>query len=425
MGETPFMKQILLSVVVVMVGVFSGFESAAQEKTVTVIDPKTNPKFQKYLDEALLEIMSTEVGKAICVHILGGQLDMIEKHIGVSKKTAALIKNRCATRPAKQIPYIFASNEEELVKISDSISTEKREYFFIFNLNKPWPMDSWTDPIGNRTYLILQKDWLEELKKSKEHEVNKALNILLYQMLAHELAIYFDPKHFPGGDNWDRLGLNQSIQWPQAGEDLEKVYSALMNPMIASALSFIRAFQIERMIMIELAAKKGFSLPAEYANSKLINCKDNCNEEMVRKISMYFSDHSATLLALSPQYRNRLMVSFPDFAAMGVEEELNMAVHVWPTLFYEQFVDLKDVTSPWVLLLPTATVKQAALQTRVSQFITQFLFTRDFTYLMNQKVYDNSKSVSVLEFMSRPLLSGYNIRLSTGPRARIRGGDIR
>lgn len=419
------MMKILLSTVIAMTGLFSSFEASAQEKqekAVTIIDPKTNPKFQKFLDDALLEIMSTEVGKAICVHILGGRLDMIEKHIGVSKKTAAAIKNRCVARPAKQIPYIHASNEEELIKISDSISTEKREYFFVFNLNKPWPMDSWTDPIGNRTYLILQKDWLEETKKTKDYEVNKSLHMLLYQMLAHELAIYFDPKHFPGGDNWDRLGLNQSIYWPQNQDQLEKVYSSLMNPMIASALSFIRAFQVERMIMIELAAKKGFSLPAEYLNSKLINCTHYCNEEMVRKISMYFSDHSATLLALSPQYRNRLMVSLPEFATMGAEEELRVAVEIWPNLFFEEFVDLK---SPWVLLLPTATVKQYALQNRVSQFITGFLFARDFSFLMQQEVFENSKSIPVLEFMSRPLLSGYNIRLSTGPRARIRGGDIR
>lgn len=404
-------------------------DSANQEKVI-LIDPKLDPKFQKFLDDALLEIMSTEVGRAICAHILGGQQEMIEKHIGVSTKAAAAIKNRCASKPAKQITYIHASNEDELVKISDSISTEKREYFFVFNFDKPWPMDSWTDPIGNRTYLILQKDWLEQAKKSEKIELNKSMTILLYQMLAHELAIYFDSKHFPGGENWHRLGLNQNTIWPQSPSQLENVYAALMHPMVASALAFIRAFQIERMIMAELAAKKGFSLPEEYISSKLLNnnCKGNCNEEVVRKVSMQFSEQSATLLALSPQYRNRLMVSRQELNSIGVEEDVDLLVDIWPNVFFDQFANLKDVRSPWLLLLPTATGKhsiQYALQKRASSFITNFLFVNDFTFLMNQSVYENQKPVPVLEFMSRPLLSGYNIRMSTGPRARIRGGDIR
>lgn len=426
------MMKALASIIVLVGTFFIGFSFCsvieAQQESVTIINPQNNPRFKKFLDEALLDIMSTDVGRAVCAHILGGNVDLIEKHIGVSTQTALAIKGQCASRPAKQISYIHPSTEEELVKISESISKEKREYFFVFNLNKPWPMDSWTDPIGNRTYLILQKDWIDEAKKSKDSKISDSLSILLYQMLAHELAIYFDPKHFPGGADWDRLGIGQFIQWPQDLEQLDKVYSALMNPMIASALAFLRAFQIERLIMIEIAQKKGFALPAEYKNEGLFDCRGACLASNIRKIAMKFSSQSATLFALSPQYRNRLMTSSANFSSKGVEEYFKMTVEVWPKMFFDQFKKLSEVKSPWVLLLPTVSANQSSykIQNKVSFFITNYLFPMDYTLLANEYVVeDGATMVSVLEFMTRPLLSGYNVRMSTGPRIRIRGGDIR
>ena len=219
LGETQKMMRHILSLSLFIVGL--GYESLAiaqdqsANQSVTIINPQNNPRFRKFLDDALLDVMNTDVGRALCAHVLGGKLELIEKHIGVSTPTAKAIQNRCGSRPAKQISYIHPSNEEDLIKFSDSRSTEKREYFFVFNLNKPWPMDSWTDPIGNKTYLVFQKDWVEAAQKSTNAETNQKLSILLYQMLAHELAIYFDPKHFPGGTDWDRLELDLATQWPQ------------------------------------------------------------------------------------------------------------------------------------------------------------------------------------------------------------------
>lgn len=424
--ETLRMIRYILTLTLLGTGFVAGVggpKAFAEEKSVTLINPQTDPVFRTFLDDALVDIMNTEVGRALCAHVLGGNTDLIEKHIGVTANAAVTIKSRCSSRPAKQLNYIHASNDDDLVKVSNEISTEKREYFFVFNLDKPWPMDSWTDPFGNKTFLILQKDWLEAAQKSTDAEKNHRLNILLYQMLAHELAIYFDPKHFPGGIDWDRLGLLSQEQ-VVGSTNIETLYSALMNPMIASALAFYRAFQIERMIMVELAAKKGFQLPAEYTNPNF-SCIGKCLVATIKKIALRFSEQSATLLAISPQYRNRLYMSTNTLVTSHPDFET--AVSLWPDLFFFQFKDIKerDEVNSWVLMLPMAAKRQRDLQNRINKFISTVLFPIDFAVLENQKIIENGKTISLLEFMARPLLSGYNVRLSTGPRVRIRGGDVK
>ena len=206
------------------------------DHTYTIFNSETTPEVQDLVDEAVSLIAETRLGQEINQYILGCEASAIESHLSVSHSRALHIADLCKTAASETAPSGFvtssSSSSKEIHTLSHSPTPLKRRYSVVITDDDNWPYSSWTNASNNRTYLFL---------KSNAQGISAPWSLAV-QMIAHEMAVYFDSK-----------SLKQ--QGP-----LSPTFMALNNPVIHHNLTFMRAFAVEKDIIEQLVADSKLTL---------------------------------------------------------------------------------------------------------------------------------------------------------------------
>ena len=96
-----------------------------------------------------------------------------------------------------------------------------------------FPFDSWTDPYSNNTVLLLRhQPGITDLNYG-----------FVTQLVAHEMAIYFDSRSWPGSLDWNRMPSNGTMDM-HYGTNLRSIHTSLANPLIANVFAFPLIFPL-------------------------------------------------------------------------------------------------------------------------------------------------------------------------------------
>lgn len=384
-------------------------------------------KYQDIIDESLFKISQTTTGQKIIRQILNCQKEAIEIHLGVSEQMAKSIGDKCSLthkETASQNSLILESPLDVLSKTIDRSREEasvKRTYTFLLTHNSEWSFDSWTNPSTNNTSIVLPID-------EQGHIVEDESRIL--EILAHETAIYFDSKFWSGSTQFETLPGVESF-YNDFTISKERVALALDNPIIAHSLAFLRAFQAEQNMTNELNKKNiiYFSAQDLLRRQQRIQsfgmCKGLCLHNFLKRQIEYQSNMALPLYAYAPSYRARLWTFLqenkeilPGNSFDTSESYLKELLLETPSRFY-----LDNTHNNIHILLEyfeynffTADSSFANLKD-FNTFVELNIHPIHLEDLEKQK-YPLSQQ-SALEYMATPLLSGFNVRMSSGPRPRI------
>lgn len=391
--------------------------------------PSSRPSLQTIIDDISIELAKTKIGSAICSSILNHDPSLIESHMSVSIKAANEIARNCLWQdgphpsPSRN-SLVFSSPPEVLNKLSIRPGSNQKRLFILVVTDAPsFPFDSWTDPFLNQTILLVRHT-------PQYSDLNK---IFLTQLLAHELAIYFDGRSWPGTKEWSNIEPNRIFN-KYVGPSLRSMNTVLSNPLISNVFAFIRAFYVERAMIDDMVQNQGLMLPDRYAydfKSFPFLAKDYTDRDLID----FVKTQSETLLPLSlplvawaPNYRAKKWRDLDDSVAGSQNQRTTDSTLVLKTYapdFIQSFIESNPLKE--LLNLPERRFGESAWQMTEQVFATLF-FPNEFSFLIGVDSALSSKyrlsDFSVFRFMSEPALSGYNVRGSGGPRPRIRGGGF-
>lgn len=369
------------------------------------IEASKDASFQRDIDSAFQEIMHTRVGKAICHDILGARADTIQFHLGVSPAAAATIAQGCADSGPDS--WVFSTSYQDIYKLTFQPFTGRK--YTLLQSETGFPIESWTDPFTNTTVLLTGNEGIS-------HE-------RLVQLLSHETAVYFDAKANPAHPDARNIPALRDLHFPQ---DRLNPLVALSDPFVAHTLTYLRALQVEFAIVDELVATRKIVAPADRNNTYLAflisdQCRSSCLMTLVATMRPRYAPVGLPLLAFAPNFRallplelQRLQPNWSPEQWARLQSTLRSTVGFLKTEF--QGRPLEDLQRVFVM----DEQSQRAVP-EFQRFLNDDLWPLErFSILHSQA----SPSQSLLEFMKVPLLSGYNIRLSSGPRVRIRTGNI-
>jgi hypothetical protein len=362
--------------------------------------------FQRDIDSAVQEIMLTGVGQTICRQILGGQADAIQIHLGVSATTAQAIAQNCSSTAPANV-WIFPTSVQDIRKLT--VGTFKPRKYLLLSAETVFPIESWTDPFTNTTVLMSGREGIS-------HE-------RLVQLLAHEMAVYFDSKANPAHPDAQSIPEIRALKL-QAPAGLNPLIAA-SDPLIAHTMTFVRALQVEYSIVDDLIRMHKIIPPADHDNPYLQTlvsdqCQEECLEKLVTGMHDKFLPIGLPLLAFSPYFRSRLPIELANLPGWPQDQwplvqraTVQLPVDFLKTQFTgNPLADLQRVF--------TASVQPTPEFTAVSDFITKDLWPLERTAITQTSTGDGRH---FLEYMKSPLLSGYNISLSSGPRVRVGTGN--
>ncbi len=358
---------------------------------------------QKIIDQSYELIFHSTLAKSICRHILGGDHEAISLHLGVSEVTAKRIAGRCL-RTVRH-PWIHPTAPNDIRKLT--LNNHKARKYKILRVSQPFPIESWTEPFTNTTVLV-----------TTEEELSQARWV---QILAHELAVYFDSKvnpHHPDADNIPELRDIKPIIFTEYDPLV-----AATNPLPGHALTFLRALQVEYAILTELAHAGRLRLPPDLYVSVDLDlitdrCSFRCIENLVTQVRNTLSPLGLPLLAFAPHFRSLAINYLARRKFFWNREELalsHLALSQLPieylrSEFRGNLVDDMRRLFHSELNDPRFESVRKFLD-RLWHFEKQALFSAQYP-----------AGRPLLEFLKVPLLSGYNIGLSSGPRVRVRPG---
>ncbi|MCB0362334.1 MAG: hypothetical protein KDD35_06415 [Bdellovibrionales bacterium] len=393
-------------------------------QTFQIFFPSSRPHLQDIIDSVSIDLMSTSIGSLICSQVLNSDPSLIENHLSVSTKAANQIARECSSIHSDLQGPVYASPPDVIRKLSLRPSGDRKRLYILVVTDAPYfPFDSWTDPLFNNTILVVRNSpQLSEFNYS-----------LLSQLLAHELAIYFDSRSWPGTKEWSNVPTNRFLE-TFFRKDLRPLNTILSNPLIGTVFAFMRAFSIESNMITELANRKRISLnpSVEYNNIDFPFLSSECTPEerinYVKKHAESLLPFSLPLLAWSPHYRSRKLSDLIDSVPGSKNQSTKAANLVLTSLapkylessmqssFLNQLLDLPDDfshSSPWL---------------KTERVFASLFFPNEFSFLRQTAIKHLSSNydvdLDVFKFMSEPALSGYNVRMSSGPRPRIRGGGF-
>jgi hypothetical protein len=360
---------------------------------------------QKDIDHAFELILSTHIGRAVCRDILGADAQALEMHLGMSKTEAASVAKDCAGSEPSE--WIYPTSPNDIRKITLK-SPQPRVYKFVHS-DQSFPIESWTDPYSNVTTILISGNSISFPR--------------LVQILAHEMAVYLDSKSHP---------LYPSADQVPHLRDLNIISSGVMNPLIAISdplqahtMTYLRALQVEFSILNELVGQKQITAPQDLNDPYLLElvserCQLACIEDLIEKMRDVYLPVSLPLLAFSSHYRALIERELTQLDLNPNERmQAGFALRALPIQFMKrQFTGdvVADLTRVFF-----ADESQKAHFKIVSDFLKNTLWNLEKPALYSAHF---SSGLSLLEFMKRPLLSGYNIALASGPRVRIRTGGI-
>lgn len=366
-----------------------------------------NDAFQKDIDSAIQEILLTKVGQGICQKILGADPAALEFHLGVSHEAAGTLAQSCNGDVNAQ--WIAETSRADVRKLTLK-SFQPRKYVLL-SAETSFPIESWTDPFSNTTVFLTDRVGIS-------HE-------RLVQLLAHELAVYFDSKANPAHADAQNVPELRDLKLNSEGQFNPLV--AVSDPLIAHTLTFVRALQVEYAIVDELIAMRKILPPADHDDPYLQflvskNCKEDCLERLIGEMRGKYLPIALPLLAYSPQFR------------VMVGPELAKARPLWRQTQWHRVQDSLN-TLPADFLLPVASHTLSPLEDMQRTFVasnpppefqTVSKFDNDLWRLERPAIFKSTldNGEPFLEFMKKPLLSGYNILLSSGPRVRVTTGNV-
>jgi hypothetical protein len=380
--------------------------SASHTPVSRSVQPDSNSVFQRDIDTAFIAIMQTQTGRAVCQQILGAQVDAIEAHLGVSHDAALTISQGCVG--ATENAWIYPTAPHDIRKMTG------RSYR---PLSSPrnFRIESWTDPFTNTTVLL--------------SDSNGISNEQMVQRLAHEMAVYLDSKANPAfrdAQNIPELrDLNFKLSLEQNVQTMRPLV-AITDPMTAHSLTFIRALRVEYSIVSELVKNGTIRRPADF-DDRYLNllisdkCNENCLETFVERLRPVYLDLSLPLMAFAPHFRDLLAVELPRLnSAWAIQDwtRLSEALDLFPNEYLANkysgnlMADLERVTNA------PRELAGASQQTRY--FMNEQLWPLEWPAIRSAKA---NATQTLLEYMSRPLMSGFNVQLASGPRVRISTGN--
>ncbi len=359
---------------------------------------------QTEIDSAYTLIFQTSFGKAICRQILGADPHALEFHLGVSALVARRIAASCPREGRHR--WIYATDPTDIRKLTLKNSHPRKYKILVSPL--AFPIESWTEPFTNTTVLVTQR-----LPLSRERWV---------QILAHELAVYFDAKANPAHPDADQIAdlRNLRLAAPAGMNPL----IAATNPLNSHALTFVRALQVEQMIVQELIRSKKInaSAAAEPMQQRFIqeSCAHECLKDVILRVRATLLPLGLPLLAFAPHFRSSVSSEIP--RAVNWDAETLTRAHIVLNRLPVEFLKsestgdaVKDMKRVFY-----ANLDQYQSAGDVAQFLAADLWAVEERPLFESRLSESSESL--LEFMKQPLLSGYNVGLSSGPRVRIRTG---
>lgn len=363
---------------------------------------------QADIDSAFRLILGTKIGRGICRDVMGADADALHIHLGISKPAAAEIAKNCGNAAASQ--WTYGTAPEHIVKLRGE-SVKARTYKVLYS-DQDFPIESWTDPRSNSTTILTHSEKIPFPR--------------LVQILSHEMAVYFDSKSNPLHRGADELPQLRDLK-PKYSGALNPLF-AISNPMQAHTLTYLRALQVEFVILQELVDKNEIAEPADLRDPYLqhlvsFRCQHDCIVELIENTRKIYLPFSLPLLAFSPHYRGlakrELLESKSDLVNETVRVNARFVLNEAAVKFMR-----RDFTGDVVADLSRAFNSNPSDHTD-DEAVAGFLQT-DLWPLEKEALGSRfgTNGITVLEFMKRPLMSGYNISLSSGPRVRVRTGVI-
>jgi hypothetical protein len=360
---------------------------------------------QKDIDRAFELILSTHIGRAVCRDILGADAQALETHLGMSPTEASIIAKDCAGSEPSE--WIYPTSPSDIRKITLK-SPQPRTYKLVHS-DQSFPIESWTDPYSNVTTILISESSISFPR--------------LVQILAHEMAVYLDSKSHPLYPSADQVPHLRDLNVISSGEMNPLI--AISNPLQAHTLTYLRALQVEFSILNELVSRNQIAAPQDLSDPYLLElvsekCQLACIEDLIEKMRGVYLPVSLPLLAFSPHYRALIERDLPKLN-LNADERLKagFALRALPIQFMKrQFTG--DVVADLTRVFFADDLQKAHFQI-VSDFLKDTLWNLEKPSLYSAHF---SSGLSLLEFMKRPLLSGYNIALASGPRVRIRTGGF-
>jgi hypothetical protein len=189
----------------------------------------------------------------------------------------------------------------------------------------------------------------------------------------------------------------------------------------------LRALQVEFAILREMVGKEQIVGPADLSDPYLQylvsdRCGEACIEELVVNTRSIYKPFSLPLLAFSPHYRALALQELPKTNTGWSETQwisAQQVLNVLPVQFMKnQFTG--DVVADLSRFF-FRDQEQLPIYESVDHFLNDDLWPVEWRSISGSRF---PNGATLLEFMKRPLLSGYNISLSSGPRVRVRTGNI-
>jgi hypothetical protein len=409
---------------------FDSISSQANKPNYQVVESNEVPELQKLINISLYNISQTQVGKDIVQFILDCQAKAVKLHLGVDYETSLKIVKFCTgnkkssqSQPTSE--FVKSSPLKSLKKIvgSSQVVIPKKSYSVIYTDNKDWAIDSWTSSFQNNTSIVIPRTTLNE-----PIDINR-----LTEILAHETAIYFDSKFWVGSTEFSNLP-ESDLFFSKFKKSRALVSLALDNPLIAHTFAFLRAFKIEQNIMNELE-KNGIvyysGQESERRRAKIqsiLNCKSKCLEQFISNNVEQNINLALPLIYHSPSYRvrlinainNDLLILSPDQNKNSQERKIEFSelLSHLPVKFFEAHAKLN------ILLLLEILESSNNESSHEAETLANFnsFFLKDILPLHYNDLgllKAESTNIHALEYLTFPLLSGYNTRMSSGPRPRI------
>ena len=363
---------------------------------------------QRQIDDAFTLILRTRLGRAVCHDLLGKDAKAIEYHLGVSAERSRRIAEECTG--ASPSAWLYPTAVADIRKLTLR-PVQPRHYKLVIS-DRSFPIESWTDARTNTTTIFTE---------SPEVSFPR-----LVQVLAHEMAIYFDSKYYPAHPG--RAAIPELNALDVRHDSQMNPLVAVSNPLTAPTLAYLRALVVEFQIVDELVTEYGLEAPADFHDPvlrKLISadCGETCIQRMIESQRQEFMPLSLPLLAAAAPYRGIVNSEFPHLQTLWTSEQWKKAQFVLNGLPEELLGDLNsDVGTQLAAFYRLGETNPDSFRT-VASFLDQDLWPLEWPAIFGAKVEQPDRpEIPLLIYLKRPLLSGYNVLMTSGPRVRIRGG---
>lgn len=363
--------------------------------------------YQSDIDSAYKLIFDTHLGKAICRQILGAEPNALYFHLGVSLETAKEIVESCPRGVRHRL--IYPTKPEHIRKLS--LKPAQARKFKILVSQISFPIESWTEPFTNTTVVVTPS-----LPINQDRWV---------QILAHEMAVYFDSKVNPAHPDASEIPELEELNVKYLGR--LNPLMAVSNPLHGHALTFLRALQVEGEILSDLL-KEGKVQPGEplfssYQNSLIDpKCGHDCIRDLMFELRRTLMPISLPLLAFAPYYRSLILAELPRLKLEWPEstwQRARLVLNNMPLNFLNKEFGGDPVEDMKKVFYANLTAHERFKE--IVQFLDEDLWPLEKQALFSATLAGHQETF--IEYMKKPLLSGYNIGLSSGPRVRIRTGD--